>query len=65
MPCKESYIVLKKGLRNNKEELIVKLMPFKMLRPLLLYINKEAFFFYSCGEFSTKTRASNRENYID
>lgn len=49
---------------NNKEELIVKLMPFKMLRPLLLYINKEAFFFYSCGEFSTKTRASNRENYI-
>lgn len=54
-----------KGPMNIKEEVIVQLMPFKMLRSLLLY-NKEAFFFHSCLEYSQlKYYKSSGENTID
>lgn len=52
----QSQYCFVKSLKTIKEELIVQLMPLKMLRPLLLY-NKEApiFLLFMSGEFSTKT----------
>lgn len=60
----QSQYCFVKSLKTIKEELIVQLMPLKMLRPLLLY-NKEAFFFYSClGNSQLRQCASNPENTI-